>query len=188
MSYFPIFSYFDKKPDMRKVAKICVPKFFKKFGYLNVQAGNPLKVIYFDDIKLFFDWLNSEKFAEFSFEMSNKFHGVFFYKSSNDDLIINLWDFNLELFKYGEIPDYLKIEKKELSLEINEVLVRDCGALVSYTSCFDAPFSGRPDLYEIADSTFSIMNCFRARKNKKGSDAALGSNRYNMRGNFFADL
>ena len=24
--------------------------------------------------------------------------------------------------------------------------------------------------------------------NKKGSDAALGSNRYNMRGNFFADL
>ena len=57
--------------------------------------------------------------------------------------------------------------QKELSLEINEVLVRDCGALVSYTSCFDDHFSGRPDLYEIADSTFSIMNCFRESKNKK---------------------
>ncbi len=76
-------------------------------------------------------------------------HMVFTGPLPSGNLHLEAWDSDRE--GAGDIPEVLKAEWRALVLKLHRILVRDAGALVSYTSVHDHHYSGEPTAYGLGE-------------------------------------
>lgn len=144
MPYYPSIAVFRTRAPMLDVAKAVVAELGDEFSFACERAGGSLG----KDAAREFLRNQKEELSRFGISRSPH-HMIFSGPLPSGSLHLEAWDSDRD--GSGRIADAVKAEWQALVLRLHRILVRDCGALLSYTSVYDHHYSLEPNAYELGE-------------------------------------
>lgn len=162
MPYYPSFAFFEKPVQIESIARVMVEKLGSELPEIGFEISNADggKTIVTENHESVLQFL--EKEGQISrFWLASEFHSIDCMLMQNGYLAVDFWDFDSEVYNSGGPSEEMRASKRRLALMLHTTLIRNCDALLSYTSSADDKYSGPDGHYETGDM---VIDLIRSRK------------------------